>query len=271
MLMNTFRHEWSVAMFSWRTNLRAALENRIAFGLQVLGMMLNDSAFIVVWVIFFATFGTVNGWNGWDSVGLLGFGTITFGIAFSFFGGSPWINRYVADASLDGFLLSPSSVLWRVLTSKMDVAALGDAAFGVVLLTVYAVKIHATPEMIGMMVLAIIPGVVITVAVNILAQLPSFFVLDGDSIALSIYKSFLSPSLYPSALYSDAARVFYSVMIPSILVAGLPVELVRAHSWSLLAGIWIAGAFWIIVAIAAFYACLKKYESGNAIGLRSAN
>lgn len=271
MLMNTLRHEWLIAMFSWRTNLRAALENRIAFGLQVLGMMLNDSAFIVVWAIFFTTFGTVNGWNGWDSVGLLGFGTITFGIAFSFFGGSPWINRYVADASLDGFLLAPSSVLWRVLTSKMDVAALGDAAFGVVLLLVYAVKIHATPEMIGMMVLAIIPGVAITVAMNILAQLPSFFVLDGDSIAMSVFKSFLSPSLYPSALYSDAARILYTVVIPSMLVGGIPVEIVRSQNGMFLLGLWIAAIIWTVLAVVAFYLCLRKYESGNAIGLRSAN
>lgn len=271
MLERLLKQEWNVAVFSWRTNLRAALENRIAFALQVFGMMLNDSAFIVVWVIFFTTFGTVNGWNAWDSVGLLGFGTITYGLTFAFFGGAPFINRYVADASFDGFLLSPNTVLWRVLTSKMDVAALGDAVFGAMLLVLYAVKIHATISMIGMMILLIVPGVAITVSMSILSQLPSFFVLDGDSISTSMYKSFLAPSLYPSALYSDAARIFYSVIIPSILVGGLPVEIVRSQSGILLFGVWVAGIVWTIVAIAAFYACLKKYESGNAIGLRSAN
>ncbi|MEK7632618.1 MAG: ABC-2 family transporter protein [Patescibacteria group bacterium] len=271
MFVKTLHHEWAVAVLSWRTNLRAALENRIAFGLQVFGMMINDSAFVAVWAIFFTTFGTVNGWDVWDSVGLLGFGTITFGLAFAFFGGAPWINKYVADASFDGILLSPNTVLWRVLTSKTDVAALGDAVFGLILLVLYAVKIQATPEMIGMMFLAIIPGAAITVAMSILSQLPAFFLLDGDSIAMSLYKSFLSPSLYPSALYSDAARIFYTVVIPSILVGGIPVEIVRSQNWLFLLGLWIAALVWVAIAILAFYTCLKKYESGNAIGLRSAN
>lgn len=270
-MLKLLSYEWAVAMYSWKTNVRAALENRIAFGLQVFGMMLNDSAFLAVWTIFFTVFGTVNGWGGWDSLGLLGFGTITFGIAFTFFGGAPWINRYVADASLDCYILSPSTVLWRVLTSKTDIAAMGDAAFGALLLVVYAVKIQATPDMIGMMVLAIIPGAALTVSMSILSQLPSFFMLDGDTVAMSIFKSFLSPSLYPSALFSDAARILYSVVIPAMLVGGLPVELVRAQSWPLLGAIWIAALFWTVFAVAAFYYCLRRYESGNAIGLRSAN
>ena len=271
MVLHVLQHEWSAAVLSWRINLRAALENRVAFGLQVFGMMLNDSAFVVVWLIFFTALGAVNGWDGWDSVGLLGFGTMTFGLAFAFFGGAPMINRYVADASLDSFLLSPNIVLWRILTSKTDIAALGDALFGLVLLVLYAVKIHASVSMIGMMMLAIIPGTAITVSLSVISQLPSFFVLDGDAIAMSVFKAFLSPSLYPSALYSDAARIFYSVIIPSILVGGLPVELVRSHNWYVLAGIWMAGIVWTGVAIAAFYRCLRRYESGNAIGLRSVN
>ncbi len=271
MLQGTLMKEWNVGVRSWRTNVRAALENRIAFALQVFGMMLNDTAFVVIWSMFFTTFGTVNGWGIWDSIGLLGFGTITFGLAFGFLGGAPHINRYVADASFDGFLLSPNIVLWRVLTSKMDVAALGDAVFGAVLLTLYAIQIHADIATVGLMVLLIIPGVAITLSMSILSQLPSFFVFGGDIIAVNIFKAFLAPSLYPAALYSDAARVFYTIVIPSMIVGGLPVEIVRAQSGVLLMGVWILATFWTIITIVAFYACLKKYESGNAIGLRSAN
>ncbi len=270
-MTSLLRHEWTAARYAWNMNIRAALENRIAFLLQVFGMILNDSAFVVVWLIFFTTFGTVHGWTGWDSVGLLGFSTLTFGVAFSFFGGAPWINRYVADASLDGMLLSPNIVLWRVLTSKIDIAALGDAVFGIVLLVLYAVHIGAAGATVGFIALAVLPGIAITVAMSILSQLPSFFFLDGDSIAMSLYKSFLSPSLYPSALYSDAARVFYTVIIPAMLVGGMPVEIVRAQSVPMMIALWVAAITWVIIAIFAFYACLRKYESGNAIGLRSVN
>jgi len=73
-----------IGWYAWRTNLRAAMEHRVAFALQVGGMVLNDSAFIAVWVLFFAAVGEVNGWNGWDSVGLLGFGTLSYVLGFGF-------------------------------------------------------------------------------------------------------------------------------------------------------------------------------------------
>src|SRR5579871_2290635 len=44
-----------------KTNLLAAMEYRVTFVLQVLGMFVNDAAFTVLWYIFFQSFPTVNG------------------------------------------------------------------------------------------------------------------------------------------------------------------------------------------------------------------
>lgn len=258
-----------IAYFLWKKNLRAVMEYRVAFFLQVVGMMVNDSAFVIVWMLFFSITGTVNGWNGWDSLGLLGFGALTFGIAFGFFGGSHFISRYVLHGSLDEMMLSPVPVLLRVLCSKIDTSALGDAFFGVILLVIYLVHLQTSWITALFLICAVIPGVVITLSMSILAQLPSFFVSDGEAVGVSLFRSFLSPSLYPSALFPDGAKIFFTLVIPSTVVAGLPIQIMRSHSWTLLGMIWVLGIFWGVLAVFLFTRALRRYESGNRIGLHT--
>ncbi|MFA6018336.1 MAG: ABC-2 family transporter protein [Patescibacteria group bacterium] len=260
-----------VGWYAWRTNLRAAMEHRVAFALQVGGMVLNDSAFIAVWILFFAAVGEVNGWNGWDSVGLLGFGTLSYGLGFGFIGGSTWVCRYVADSSLDAFLLTPQNVLWRILISRSDITALGDVVFGGLLLSSYAWHIHASWSAGIFMMLAVLPATILTLAISISVSTFAFYFLDAEQIAFNIFKTFLSPSMYPSALFPSGAKMVFTFIIPSLLVAGLPVEMIKGKEYGMLGMFWGIAAVWAVFSVVLFYIALRRYESGNALGLRSGN
>ena len=261
--------ELRVARLVWVTNVRAAMENRIAFAMQILGMMVNDFAFVIIWTFFFQAVGAVNGWGGWESVGLLGFGTASFGLAFGFGGGVTWLPRYVEDSSLDGFLLSPRNVLWRMMTSRFDLPAFGDVLFGVILLTVFAVKMQLSLWAIVLLIGCIVPAAFITLSMSLIAGCIAFFLQDAQGIAFSVFKTFLTPTLYPSGLFPGPAKLFFIFVIPSLVVGGLPVQAVEEGSFSLFLLIWGLGILWLLVGIGVFYASLKRYESGNAIGLRS--
>ena len=47
----------------WKTNLQSNMEYRIPFLTQVIGMMLNDFFYFIIWIIFFQQFNEVNGWG----------------------------------------------------------------------------------------------------------------------------------------------------------------------------------------------------------------
>lgn len=270
-LFSRMMSELHVARLVWVTNIRATMENRAAFGMQVVGMMLNDFAFVAVWTLFFQAVGTVNGWGGWESIGLLGFGTASFGLAFGFGGGATWLPRYVEDATMDDFLLSPRNILWRTATSKFDVPAFGDAVFGVILLVVFAVKMHLSLNAVLLLLGCLLPTALLTFSMSLIAGCLSFYLLDAKLMTNTIFKMFLTPSLYPSGLFPSGAKFFFIFIIPSLVVGGLPVEAVEQGSFPLFFLIWTLGIAWLLLAIMLFSFSVRRYESGNAIGLRSGN
>ena len=260
--------ELRVARLVWMTNLRAAMENRVAFVMQIVGMMVNDISFVLVWMFFFQAVGTVNGWGAWESIGLLGFGTISFGLAFGFGGGATWLPQYVEDSSMDSFLLSPRNVLWRMITSRFDLPAFGDVLFGAILLTIFAAKMQLSVISILLIIGAILPAAAVTLSMNLIAGCVAFYFLDAQGMAFSLFKIFLTPSLYPAGLFPGPAKLFFIFIVPSLVVGGLPVRVVEEGNIPLFFGIWMLGILWVCIAIAVFYASLRRYESGNAIGLR---
>ncbi len=270
-MMRAVTSELRVARVTWLTNVRAAMENRVAFALQIFGMMLNDMAYVIIWMLFFQAVGTVNGWGSMETVGLLGFGTISFGLAFGFGGGATWLTQYVEDGSLDSFLLAPRNVLWRTITSRFDLPAFGDVIFGALLLAVFALKMGLSWVSIAMMIGMILPAACITFSVSLCCGCVAFYVQDPQHVSFSLFKMFLAPSMYPAGLFPGLAKVFFIFVVPSIVVGGLPIEAVRQESFPLFFLVWAVGIFWLFLGIFVFYRSLRRYESGNAIGLRSGN
>ncbi len=260
--------EFSVARLTWLTNLRSAMELRVAFFLQIIGMVLNDCSFVIVWLIFFNAVGTVNGWGAPETIALLGFNVLGFGLTFGFAGGSMWLPRYVEQGTFDSFLLSPRNLYVRTITSRFELPALGDALLGVILLVAYAVQ---TGSGMGLLwFLAMLPAtVIIYVSVSMTCSTAAFYFPDADHIVLAMFKMFLTPGLYPSILFPKIARFIFIVIIPSLAIGGLPVEAVKNHSLSTVAIVWAVAGGWLLISIVAFYGSVRRYESGNYIGIRS--
>ena len=55
------RRELIFLMALWKANLLAAMEYRVAFISQVVGMMLNNAIYFIFWIIFFDRFQEIQG------------------------------------------------------------------------------------------------------------------------------------------------------------------------------------------------------------------
>lgn len=47
----------------WKANLQSAMEYRASFLSQMIGMMVNNAIYFLIWVIFFDRFKEVRGWG----------------------------------------------------------------------------------------------------------------------------------------------------------------------------------------------------------------
>ncbi len=260
--------EFRIACQIIKVNILAAFELRTSFVLQIVGMMINNIAFVLIWIFFFHAFGSINGWSTYEVIALQGVDAFVFGFAFTFMSGVLYLPDYVNNGSFDNILLSPRNLYVRILTNQIRVSAVGDMIFGVLLMGVYIIISNASLVQVLMLGTLLVPAVLVIVNVTLITSLSSFIFPDAAAFAKNLFEVFFSPSLYPSGLFQGAMRFIFTFLIPSLIIAGIPVEAVRDVSWKGYVLVWATGFVWTYIAIKLLSLAVRRYESGNLTGAR---
>src|SRR5438067_3204441 len=83
-------------------NLLAALEYRVSFITQVVGMILNDSMWATFWWIYFSRFQVLQGgWRIQDVLSLWCVGAVSFGLCAGVFGNVLRLAEIISQGKLD--------------------------------------------------------------------------------------------------------------------------------------------------------------------------
>ena len=106
-----------------RFNLRAGMEYRAAFVTQVVGMMLNNTAFIFFWMILFQQVGDLKGYGFAEVMFLWALSAVGYGLAGVFLGNAGYLSRSIYTAELDVYLLQPKPVLANFLLGMLRTRA----------------------------------------------------------------------------------------------------------------------------------------------------
>lgn len=255
--------EIKFALYSIKKNIQNSAELKTSFFMNVFGMAINNTAFIIIWVFFVKTVGVINGWTAGDIIGLLGFSALCFGIVLSVGDGFRRLPDLVSSGSFDRFLLSPKNLLVRIGTSSFGSSAVGDAIFGIVCLIFYGILINATFFQILLIIFLIIITTIIFLSLVIVIYSISFLFMDSDQVTTGIFNFFLTPSLFNGGAFHGFIKLFFIFIVPSLLIGAIPVEIVRDISMSKLLLISILTLFWFFLSIKIFNKCVKKYESSN--------
>ncbi len=255
--------ELSFAWYALRTNIRNSAGLRGSFLMSVVGMMLNNVAFIIIWVFFVERVGVIGGWTAADIIGLQGFMSLAYGVAYSASAGLAHLPNYVASGAFDRYLLSPKHVLLRVATSTFHSSAVGDLLFGSICLALY-----------GYLAGVGLPGMVVLVAVALLAVTlflsfavgafaTSFFFHNPHAVPDILLEGFITPSLFHGGAFQGATRFVFTFIIPSLLIGTLPVEAVKHAGWENLGILVIFVPLWFLGAVLFFNRAVRHYESAN--------
>src|SRR5512144_3077307 len=102
----------------WKSNLQSAIEYRVAFLTQVIGMILNDGMYFLIWVIFFDKFKEIRGWGLNEMILLYAIVAAGFGLGAYFFGNMASLSDIIAKGQLDYYLSLPQPALMHVLVSR---------------------------------------------------------------------------------------------------------------------------------------------------------
>ncbi len=251
------------ALYAIKKNIQSSAELRTSFLMNIFGMIINNTAFIILWVYFVKSVGVIGGWTAIDIIGLQGFTALCYGIVFSAGAGLRKLPEYIASGAFDRFMLSPKNLLLRVATSSFGVSSLGDIVYGIVCLAIYGYFLHASIYQILLMALLAIISTIIFWAVIVVIYSISFYFTDPSSVSHGLSELFFTPALFHGGAFQGAMRFVFTFFIPSLLIGTLPVEIVRDISLEKLLLVGILAIFWLFISFKIFNQAVRRYESSN--------
>ncbi len=246
----------------WKTNLLSAMEYRVAFLTQVIGMILNNAIYFMIWIIFFDRFKEVRGWGIHEMYVTFGVLASSFGLVSLLFGNSFYLGEIITKGRLDYYLSMPRPVLLHTVASRMISSGMGDFTYGILS---YAVSGYFSWDGLGRFMLGTVLAAVVFASFMILMQSLAFWFGMMTNLAGLALNAMTTFGIYPITLFDNYAKLLLFTLIPAALMGAVPAEFVRTSTWQSLAEL-LAGALTLLfIAVTVFRLGLKRYESGSAI------
>lgn len=261
MVVKYFSLTWEMTKLS----ILSAMEYRVSFLMQVFGMIVNDIALVVVWLIFFQKFPSINGWQFQDTAMLFALTTINYAIVMIFTRGAFDLSKTIARGELDYYLSFPINVLWHASVSKTDISAIGDLFFGLI---IFFFSGGISFEKIVLFLVLVVISALIFFNFIIITQSIAFYVGNFEEAAEQMFHALLGFTLYPQTAFYGALKIIMLTIIPAFFIATLPVQLIQKfnlESFLILLGFCF---FTAIIATIIVKCGLRRYESGNLINVK---
>ncbi len=260
--MQQLQREWRFLLAVWQANLLAAMEYRVAFVSQVLGMMINNAIYFFFWILFFDRFKTIRGWELNDMLLLFAVVATGFGAATVFFGNILSLNEIITGGRLDYYLSLPRPVLLHTLASGSLAAGWGDLTYG---LLCFLVAGQLSWDTCLRYLFGVLVAMLLFCAVMVIVHSVAFWVGQSDVLAGQAFNALITFSLYPITMFDGAAKFLLFTILPAAFIGAVPTGFVRTFSWGVLGQLLLVTTLFLTVAIVVFQRGLRRYESGSAI------
>ncbi len=249
----------------WKLNILSAMEYKVSFIIQIIGMIVNDFMFFLIWVFFFRIFWTMGWLDIWKFAILLSIMVMVFWILHTFFNWYSKIWMMIEEGRLDNYMLLPKNLLIKLIVSSMMISAIWDILYSFILMFLIP---NLTIIMIFEIVfLSIIWSFTFLGFMLIFISL-SFYIWSSRNIIRWVFESILWPSHYPPWIFDwTILKYVFMTIIPVYFTVYGQFELVLNFTLFGLIRLILWSMFFLSLWTFIFYRGLKKYESGNMINV----
>lgn len=263
MLMGA-KNQLKIMALSLKYNIMRDMTNRTTFLTNIVFMMLNNSTFIIQWLILFQFKDEIGGYTMEEVMVLWGLAASTFGFSNVIFYRAFQLTDLIINGKLDAYLVQPKNVLLSVITSGTSTSAIGDLLYGFVMAAIFT---NSIGEILLFALFVVTGGIIMTAFVIILGSF-SFWIAKGDMLVSNFYSVLVNVSTYPEGIFKGFIKGILFTVIPTGFVVYLPIRVVFSFNIYYLGGILLFTAGITGVAFLLFYKGLKNYSSSNLMGAR---
>ena len=233
--------------------------NKASFITNIIFMILNDSSFIIQWVILFSLKDNVGGYEFRQILVIWAMAAGSYGISRFFFYKAFSLSDIINQGKLDSYLVQPKNVLLSVITSDVDVSALGDIIYGYILMFIYGINFK---NFILYTLFTICGGIIVS-AISIILSSLSFWFNKSDVIADTINSMIVNFATYPDGIFKGLTKILLYTIVPVGLANYIPVKVLINFDLKLTLIILGITLIFILLSFLIFNKGLKKYSSSN--------
>lgn len=204
--------------------IRAQLQYRLSFALNLLGMALITFLDFAAILILFQQVDALGEWSVAEVALLYAISAMSFALTDLAIGHLDLLPRMIREGDLDLVLVRPLGSLFQVIASDFALRRLGKFLQGFVVLVVAVSQLELdwTPARLGMLVLGVVAGAAIFAGVWIGLATIAFWLVDSMEVvnAFTYGGNFLAQ--YPVNIFGPWLRRLILFVVPVSFVSYFP-------------------------------------------------
>ncbi len=263
-MLTEVKNQIKVSLLSIKYGLQREMLNKVTFFSNIIFMILNNAAFLVQWLIIFSLKDNIGGYGIKQVILLWGLASGTFGVAHFFFKEAFNLSEDINTGKLDNYLIQPKNVLLSLITSSVEVSAIGDLLYAYIMLFLYGITLK---NFILFTFFCIVGGIIMVCLTVITASL-SFWFGKVELLSHTLNTFITSFSTYPEGIFKGFIKVIFYTLIPIGFISYLPVNILTTFHYTKILIVLGVTLLSIILTFIVFYKGLKKYSSSNLMNVR---
>ena len=256
------KNELKAVYLSIKYALQREMLNKVTFLSNIILMVLNNASFIIQWIILYGIKDNIGGYDFRSVMILWAIAAITYGVSRFFFINAFYLSDSINKGKLDNYILMPKNILLSVITSKIEVSALGDMLYGIGLIII--IDYTKLPLLI---ITGILGGLIITAVAIIYGSL-AFYIGKSDTISNTIDNIMTCFSTYPEGIFKGIIKICFYTIIPLGLSNYIPTDLISTFDITRFLILIGSTIIFISLAYLIFYKGLKRYSGTNLMNAR---
>lgn len=263
-MLMAVRNQIKVSLLSVKYALMREMLNKVTFVTNIVFMILNNACFIVQWIIIYSLKDSIGDYGLKEVILLWGIASFSFGCSHFFFKRAFSISDTINKGKLDAAIVQPKNILLSIITSDVEVSAIGDILYGYIMLIIYGLSL----ERFLLFTFLGFSGSLITVSLAVIVGSLSFWIRNSESVADSFNGAMISFSTYPDSIFNGIVKILFYTIIPIEFANYIPLRVIITFDIVKFVACIGAAVLFILIAFIIFYRGLKRYSSSSLMESR---
>ncbi len=264
--MKSVRTYLTLLIAYMKVNWRSSLEYRTNFVFQTLLGLIEVGMYLFYWEMFFAIADDVGGIPYQQLAALVVFNHVIYISSEMLMGEQMWdAMQWIIKGRLDIFLVQPKHVAFQLFFSGAKPITVLQLPVGMIL---YFLFVPFTLANAGILIFGVVTGSVIFMSWVVMIHTLAFR-LGNAEVVLRLMSVILHFAKRPATIFSFGIRLILYTVIPAAYLGTIQAQQVVLVEWEWIILLAVLALVSPVLATLFFRTGLRKYESGNLVGVRT--